>query len=60
MNWQIRESQGKARLGIRFDDGTRTYENVPYKWLRSNQNEIRHFIEAGHFLNIKKKVPETI
>ena len=32
-NWQIRESQGKARLGIRFDDGTRTYKNIPYKWL---------------------------
>ena len=59
-NWQIIENKGKARLGIRFDDGTRTYKNVPYKWLRSNQNEIKHFIEAGHYLNIKKKVPETI
>ena len=56
-NWQIRESKGKARLGIRFDDGTRTYKNIPYKWLRSNQNEIRHFIEAVHYLHIKKKVP---
>ena len=32
-NWQMRESKGKARLGIRFDDGTRTYKNIPYKWL---------------------------
>ena len=32
-NWQIRESKGKARLGIRFDDGTKTYKNIPYKWV---------------------------
>ena len=32
-NWQIRESKGKASLGIRFDNGTRTYKNIPYKWL---------------------------
>ena len=32
-NWQIRESKGKASLGIRFDDGTRTYKNILYKWL---------------------------
>ena len=32
-NWQIRESKEKARLGIRFDDGIRTYKNIPYKWL---------------------------
>ncbi len=59
-NWQITKNKEKVMLGIRFDDGTRTYKNVPYKWLRSNQNEIKHFIEAGHYLNIKKKVPETI
>ena len=32
-NWPISESKGKARLGIRFDDGTRIYKNIPYKWL---------------------------
>ena len=32
-NWQIRGSKGKSRLGIRFDHGTRTYKNIPYKWL---------------------------
>ena len=32
-NWQIRESKGKARLGIRFDDGTRTYKTSLTKWL---------------------------
>ena len=30
-NWQIIENKGKARLGIRFDDGTRTYKYLPYK-----------------------------
>ena len=32
-NRQIRESKGRASLGIRFDDGTRTYKNIPYEWL---------------------------
>ena len=59
-NWQIRENKGKGRLGIRFDDGIRTYKNIPHKWLRSNQNEIRDFIEAVQYLHIKKKVPKTI
>ena len=29
-NWQIIENKGKARLGIRFEDGTRTYKYLPY------------------------------
>ena len=36
-NWQIRETKGKVRLGIRFDDETRRYWNVPYKWQRVNE-----------------------
>ena len=56
-NWQIIKNKGKTRLGIRFEDGTRTYKYIPYKWQRSNQNEIRHFIEAVHYLHIKKGVP---
>ena len=55
--WQIRESKGKVRLGVRYKDKTRSYFNLPYKWQRSNQNEIRHFIESVHYLHIKKKVP---
>ena len=31
-NWQIIENKGKARLGIRFNDGTRTYKYLPYQW----------------------------
>ena len=34
-NWQIIENKGKARLGIRFEDGTRTYKYLPYKWQRA-------------------------
>jgi len=56
-NWQIIENKGKARLGIRFADGTRTYKYLPYQWQRVNANEIRHFIEAVHYLHIKKGVP---
>jgi len=56
-NWQIVKNKGKTMLGIRFDDGTRQYKYIPYKWQRSNQAEIRHFIEAVHYLHIKKKVP---
>ena len=56
-SWQIRETKGKARLGIVFKDGTRVFRYTPYKWQRSNQGKIRHFIEAVHHLHIKKKVP---
>ncbi len=56
-NWQIRESKGKVRLGIRFEDKTRKYWNIPYKWQRVNAKEIQHFIEAVHYQHIKKGIP---
>ena len=43
-SWQIRESKGKVRLGVRYKDKTRSYFNLPYKWQRSNQGKIRDFI----------------
>ena len=56
-NWQIRKGEReKVRLGIRFDDGSRSYKYLPYKWQRANANEIRHFIEAIHYLHIKKNI----
>ena len=56
-NWQIRKGErDKVRLGIRFDDGSRSYKYLPYKWQRANANEIRHFIEAIHYLHIKKNI----
>ena len=55
-SWQIIENKGKARLGIRFKDGTRTYTYLPYKWQRSNQGKIRDFIEQIHTLHVKKKI----
>ena len=31
-NWQIRKGEReKVRLGIRFDDGSRSYKYLPYK-----------------------------
>jgi len=54
--WQIRESKGKVRLGVRYKDKSRSYFNLPYKWQRSNQGKIRDFIEQIHTLHIKKKV----
>ena len=38
-NWQIVKNKEKAMLGIRFEDGTRTYKNITYNWLRLNPNE---------------------
>jgi len=55
-SWQIIENKGKARLGIRFKDGTRTYTYLPYKWQRANQGKIRDFIEQVHTLHVKKKI----
>jgi len=55
-SWQIRESKGKVRLGVRYKDKSRSYFNLPYKWQRSNQGKIRDFIEQIHTLHIKKKV----
>ena len=54
--WQIRESKGKVRLGVRYKDKTRSYFNLPYKWQRANQGKIRDFIEQVHTLHIKKKI----
>ena len=33
-NCQIVKNKEKIMLGIRFEDGTRTYKYIPYKWLR--------------------------
>ena len=55
-SWQIRETKGKARLGISFKDGSRVFKYIPYKWQRSNQGKIRTFIEEIHELHIKRKI----
>ena len=55
-SWQIRESKGKVRLGVRYKDKSRSYFNLPYKWQRSNQGKIRDFIEQVHTLHVRKKV----
>ena len=55
-SWQIRENDGKTRLGIRFKDGKRVFKYISYKWQKSNQGKIRYFIEAVHYLLIKKKI----
>ena len=56
-NWQIREDNGRTRLGVRFADGSRKYKNLPYLWQRRYVKEITHFVEAVHYLHIKKGVP---
>ena len=55
-NWQIVKNKEKTMLGIRFEDGTRSYKYIPYKWQRSSANEI--LIKKLKVLRIKKK--ETI
>ena len=57
-NWQLVEKKaGKTALGVRYEDGSRSFKYIPYKWQRANQAKIRHFVEAVHYLHIKKKVP---
>ena len=34
-NWQIVKNKEKKMLGIRFEDGTRTYKYLPYQWQRA-------------------------
>ncbi len=55
--WQLIENKGKARLGIRFENGKRTYKYLPYKWQRTNAKEIQNFIEQVAHLHIKKGIP---
>ena len=31
--WQLIKNKGKARFGIRFENGKRTYKYLPHKWL---------------------------
>ena len=57
-NWQLVEKKaGKTALGIRFEDGTRIFKYIPYKWQRANAASIRHFVESVHFLHIQKGIP---
>ena len=44
-------------LGIRFDDGSRTYRYIPYHQERANQGKIKQVIEDVHNLPIGKKFP---
>ena len=34
-NWQIVKNKEKKMLGIRFEDGTRTYKYLPYQCQRA-------------------------
>tara|TARA_B100000886_G_scaffold329323_1_gene278581 strand:- start:54 stop:317 length:264 start_codon:yes stop_codon:yes gene_type:complete len=34
-NWQIAKNKGKTMLGIRFEDGSRSYKYISYKWQRA-------------------------
>ena len=52
-----KRKQREGKIGIRFEDKTRKYWNIPYKWQRVNAKEIQHFIEAVHYQHIKKEIP---
>ena len=34
-NWEVVNNKEKTMLGIRFEDGTRSYKYIPYKWQRA-------------------------
>ena len=53
-NWQIRESKGKTRLGIRFEDGTRTYKYIPYHKL-FRRTELIDIDDYGKFEGIANR-----
>ena len=55
-NWQIVKNKGKVMLGIRFDDGSRTYKYLPYRWERAKQGKIRQFIEKQQTSNNQQPV----
>ena len=57
-NWQIvNKKSDKTALGVRFDDGSRIFKYIPYKWQRINAPQIRKFIEDVHDLHIRKNIP---
>ena len=56
-NWQIVQNKGKVMLGVRFDDKSRSYKYLGYKWQRINAPKIRKAIEDIHDLHINKNIP---
>ena len=57
-NWQIvNKKSDKTALGVRFDDKSRIFRYIPYKWQRINAPHIRKFVEDVHDLHIVKNIP---
>ena len=56
-NWQI-TTKGRRRtcLGVRFDDGTRVFKNLPVLWERAQQAKIQELVLEVHELVVKKKI----
>ena len=56
-SWQLMERRGKTvSLGVRLDDGTRVYRNLPVFWERAQQSKIQELVLEVHELVIKKNV----
>jgi integrase len=43
--WRIGEQRGKAKLDVRFDDGTRQTTVLPCRWLPADANQIQRSVE---------------
>ena len=48
-NWQIVNNKEKTILGIRFEDGTRSYNYISYKWQRAIRTRLK-FIKFKSFI----------
>ena len=56
-NWQVTtKGRKRACLGVRFDDGTRVFKNLPVLWERAQQAKIQELVLEVHELVVKKKI----
>ncbi len=56
-NWQIKPIEGKTKLRIRLDDGTRIEKIIGINWSKSDAEKILRTVEEIHHLTIKNNVP---
>ncbi|WP_320667438.1 hypothetical protein [Prochlorococcus sp. MIT 1307] len=57
-HWQVIERKGRrACLGIRLEDGSRIYRNLPAYWERAQEPRIRKLADEIFELHMVKKVP---
>ena len=46
--WRVSEHRSKAKLDIRFDDGSRRYKTLPIPWDKAHARRIQETVESLH------------